>query len=288
MKTLIVDKKAESVRLSASKLMTKNHTIPSKLIDLLIVTQDVEIKAKDILNISHEKIPILYISKDNRKMALTLPLMSKNSDLKVQQYEALHNRVYFAREFLEKKFTTHQQELEHFDVTLDISQELGALQRADSVDSLMGVEGSFARRYFKHYFALFERKLTKGYRSKNPPQDPVNAILSYVYTICYYTLTAKLSMRGFDASISYLHTPFRDHFALSSDIMETQRAAINTFVAKLFLNNYLNIEDFTFKGGVYLKNEARRNLWTHLKPFMDRLNKESNKSIAKLKSDISF
>jgi CRISPR-associated protein Cas1 len=151
----------------------------------------------------------------------------------------------------------------------------------------MGIEGAFARNYFKHYFSMFERKLSKGFRSKNPPQDPVNAMLSFVYMLTYHNITAKLYMRGFDPSISYLHTPFRNHFALSSDIMETLRADINIFVANLFLNNTLTTSDFTNKGGVYLKYTSRINLWKILKPFMNKINKKVNKQIIKLKKEIS-
>jgi CRISPR-associated protein Cas1 len=150
----------------------------------------------------------------------------------------------------------------------------------------MGIEGAFARRYFGHYFSMFDRKLTKGYRSKNPPLDPVNSILSYIYTLAYNSITAKLYMRGFDPSISYLHTPFRSHFALSSDILETLRADINIFVANLFLDKQITIDNFTNKSGVYLKYDSRRNLWRTLKPFMDTLNKKLNKQIAILKKEL--
>lgn len=285
MKSLIIDKQT-SVELKNSKICTPNHTIPLALIDLLILTQDTTITPANIIKISNENIPILYLSRDSKRFALTLPAISKNSELKIMQYRALSHNIEIAKQLLHQKFLTHQASLNHYDMDIDITNELTNLALAKDIDTMMGVEGSFARRYFGHYFSLFERKLTKGYRSKNPPLDPINATLSYIYTLGYNTITAKLYMRGFDPSISYLHIPFRSHYALSSDLMELFRADINDFVADLFLQQILTIEDFSNKGGIYLKQEPRRQLWKHIKPFMDTLNPKLNKAIANLKKQI--
>lgn len=203
------------------------------------------------------------------------------------QYKALSNNVEIAKRLIYEKFTSHKKSLEDFDIYVDITHEITTLALAKDIESIMGIEGAFARRYFGHYFSMFEHKLTKGNRSKNPPQDPVNAILSFIYMLNYNSITAKLYMKGFDPSISYLHTPFRNHYALSSDIMETIRADINTFVARLFLKNKLTTDDFSFKGGVYLRYESRRELWRTLKEFMNTINKKIDKQISKLKKEIS-
>ena len=286
MKSVIIDKNEEKIELKGEKVYTKNHTIPTKLIDILILTESVSISPKTIINISNKNIPLLYLSKDSKKFALTLPAISKNSELKVMQYKALNQNIDISKRLIYEKFIAHQKSLKEFDIVIDISNETASLALAKDVDSIMGCEGAFARRYFGHYFSIFERKLTKGYRSKNPPQDPVNALLSYIYTLAYYSITAKLYMRGFDPSISYLHTPFRNHFALSSDLLEPLRADINNFVARLFLNQNLTTDDFTNKGGVYLKYNSRINLWKILKPFMNELNKKVNKQIIILKKEI--
>lgn len=283
MKSLIVDTKNEKVEYANGKIRTNNHTVPTKFLDLLIITEGVAFSPKTMLNITNENIPLLLISKDSKKMALTLPAIAKNADLKIMQYRALSNNLPIAKYLLSQKFLTHKASLEEFDIVIDIADVLEKLSNATSTDELMGIEGAFARRYFRHYFALFKRNLTKGYRSKNPPLDPVNAVLSYIYTLGYNTLSAKLYMRGFDPSISYLHTPFRSHYALSSDLLEPLRAEINTYVAKLFLEEQLTTDDFTNKGGIYLKYESRRRLWTTLAPFMKEQNKAINKHIAEMK-----
>jgi len=286
MKSIIIDKNDEKVEIKSQKLYTKKHTIPLKLIDLLILTETIEITPKTILNITSYDIPILFLSKDSKKIALTLPAISKNSELKAIQYKALEKNIIIAKRLIYEKILTHKDSLKEFDIDISVEDELAKLALCQTTDEIMGVEGAFARKYFGHYFSLFERRLTKGYRSKNPPLDPINATLSYIYTLTYNSITAKLYMRGFEPSISYLHTPFRNHFALSSDIMEPLRAKINNFVAKLFLDKILTTDDFTNKNGVYLKYNSRTRLWSELKPFMDKLNKKLNKQIIQLKKDI--
>lgn len=60
MNSLIIDKENMSVQIKGAKLYTSNHTIPLKLIDILIVAQSIQIDAKTIINLANENIPILY------------------------------------------------------------------------------------------------------------------------------------------------------------------------------------------------------------------------------------
>jgi len=283
MKLLIIDNANESVSIQGEKIRTSHHSIPLKLVEMVVVHEQVEIGGKSIIAITNKDIPILFLGKDSKKMALTLPIVAKNGDMKMKQYHALENRLEIGKFLIGEKITTHQASLTLLGKTMTLDAELMSVAKAMSIDELMGVEGAFARRYFGVYFSLFEPTITKGHRSKNPPLDPVNAMMSYVYMLFYHIITARLTMQGFDASIGYLHTPFRSHFALSSDIMETIRGAINTFVAKLFMEGQLNSSDFTSKGGVYLKYESRRKLWILLSPFIEEQNKTIRQHITTIK-----
>lgn len=126
----------------------------------------------------------------------------------------------------------------------------------------------------------------KSKRSKQPPQDPVNAVLSYWYALYHNIITAKLLSYGFEPSIGYLHKPFREHNALSSDIMEFFRAEINEAVMHLFKNNILEIEDFSKKGGVYLRFEGRKKVWSHFLALCEVLKPKLDEELANLKKGI--
>jgi len=99
-------------------------------------------------------------------------------------------------------------------------------------------------------------------------------------------LTTKLYMVGFEPSISYLHTPYRSHYALSSDFMELFRAYINEKVLEWFNDGLLVVEDFKLKNGVYLRYESRKKIWSEVMALMHHISTESDKEISLIRTAI--
>lgn len=288
MKLVIIDRAAVKLEVKREQLFIDAQGVPLRLIEMLVLKDDVEVNIKDILKLSKEGIATMYLAKNNKDMALTLPLFSKNSELKVLQYEALtKQRLVLAKYFLEEKTTRHSVHLKSLSVQIDGQAWKDKITQAKSVEILLGIEGSFSRLYFEQYFKLFEPAVHKAKRSRQPALDPVNAMLNYCYTMTYNILTAKLYMAGFDPSISYLHTPFRSHYALSSDMMELFRAKLNAQVLAWFHDKALGMEDFSIKQGVWLRYESRKRLWKDLKILLQDISKEADKEIALLRVAIS-
>jgi CRISPR-associated protein Cas1 len=223
---------------------------------------------------------VLIVSENSRNFSLTLPHMPKNGEQKIQQYNSLQNRLGFAKYFLGKKITTHHCHLKRLGRIEDLEMWKKKVDSAESIPELLGIEGSFAALYFRYYFQQFPKVLHKGKRSKHPPLDPVNAVLSYFYTYVYHIITSKLHQAGFDPALGYLHEPFRSHNSLSSDFLELYRVQINEKVAEWFLDKMLTTDDFSVKNGVYLKYNGRKKLWPVLSEFSAALNVEINKEIS--------
>lgn len=155
MNTLIIDKENQKIELKGAKVYTKEHAVPLKLIDLLILTQNALITPKAIVELTNENIPLLFLSNDSKKFALTLPAIAKNADLKVLQYKALSKNAIIAKALLCEKFTTHKNSLEAYDIYINIDEELEALSSAQTIESMMGVEGGFAKKIFFTLFCSF-------------------------------------------------------------------------------------------------------------------------------------
>ena len=287
MKTVIIDKPEVKLEVQKSQLYVDGQGIPLRLIEMLIIRHDVTMSSKIMLKLSKEGIALIVVSKNNEDISLTLPQFSKNSEIKMEQYAALDHRLGMAKYFVDEKLRRHIKHLNTIGVNTEESIWKERFDQADSIEKLLGVEGSFSRYYFKHYFALFAPTLHKGKRSKRPALDPVNAMLSYCYSLVYNLLTAKLYMTGFEPSISYLHTPFRSHYALSSDFMELFRAQINEKVVEWFHDGLLLAEDFKMKNGVYLKYESRKKLWPEIKSLMNQIAFEADKEISLIRTAIS-
>lgn len=118
-------------------------------------------------------------------------------------------------------------------------------ERAESLASLLGIEGAAAARYFGSFGALlrppggdahsFSFDFAK--RERRPPPDPVNALLSFAYSLLTRTLHVTLSGVGFDSYRGYYHQPRYGRPALALDFMEPFRPVIADSVVLQVINN---------------------------------------------------
>jgi CRISPR-associated protein Cas1 len=286
MKIAVIDKKDITLTLEKSAIKYEEHTIPFRLMDILILNHRATLHTKDILKLTKEGISILIVSYNNTNFSLIQSANTKGADLKLAQYHSLSKGLSFAKYFIEHKLRSHQEQLNANGIEIGIDKELQQLKNATSKEEIMGIEGSFARAYFKHFFALFPKQMHKNKRSKRPPQDPVNALLSYWYALYYQMITIKLLSYGFEPAMGYLHTPFRSHNALASDLLELFRAPINQAVLGVFKQNLLSLEDFSKKKGVYLKYEGRKKIWQPFVALVKVLNPKLDKEIARMKKEV--
>jgi len=107
-------------------------------------------------------------------------------------------------------------------------ESLNARRNVDglTVDSLRGVEGDCARAYFgvfDHLILVNKNDFTFRGRSRRPPLDRVNALLSFAYTLLVHDLTAALESVGLDPCVGFLHVDRPGRPGLALDLMEELR-----------------------------------------------------------------
>ena len=146
--------------------------------------------------------------------------------------------------------------------------------QADTVmGRLMGIEGAAAAAYFPAYGALFNSEWEDIFtgRSKRPPRDPINALLSYGYVLLTTQASAAAQIVGFDPYVGFLHSTTYGKPALPLDIIEMFRAPIVDSVVLTMLNNrMLSPDDFEETLGSWrMSDDARR---TFLQAFEERMN----------------
>ncbi len=284
MNRVIVDK-TSYLNIKNSVLILENDIkIPLKSIDFLILTYKADITLKDLSKLAKNDIAILVVTTNPKEFIHIQKKYIKNAHLKQSQYLALDKRLEIAKFILKTKIEKSYETLQHFKLNFEKNRILKELKKANDLQTLLGIEGSLAKEYFKYYFSMFPKTIAKGQRSKNPPLDPVNALLSYIYTIYYFEISTWLNFYGFEPLIGYLHTSFREHMALSSDILEFFRADIDRFVAYQFIEKNLTISDFSkSKSGVYLTQNGRKKLWTQLKSFLEEQETSIKEQIAKMR-----
>jgi CRISPR-associated protein Cas1 len=145
------------------------------------------------------------------------------------------------------------------------------LQRAagcGGLEFLRGVEGEAARRYYGVFDNLIvESKAEFQFsgRSRRPPRDPVNAVLSFLYTMLAHDCTAALETVGLDPQVGFLHRERPGRPSLALDLMEELRPyLVDRLTLTLINNRQIDSKAFTFKesGGVLMNDELRKNIIT--------------------------
>jgi CRISPR-associated protein Cas1 len=121
---------------------------------------------------------------------------------------------------------------------------------------IMGIEGSGARDYFQTLQLILPQELGFTGRERRPPVDPLNACLSYGYTILYGDILIGIASAGLEPFAGFLHADRSGKPALALDLIEEFRqVVIDRLILKLFIRKILTLSDFTEEGGRYLFNE---------------------------------
>jgi len=111
-----------------------------------------------------------------------------------------------------------------------IRSHLRSVERASSLETLRGIEGSCARQYFGVLPELLlpgvPDELRPDGRTRRPPRDRFNAILSFAYALLYRSVTQAVLAVGLEPSLGFFHTPRSTGEPLTLDLMELFRVTI--------------------------------------------------------------
>ena len=144
--------------------------------------------------------------------------------------------------------------------------------KAESEESLYGTEGAGAACYFEAFSdCLRHPDFQFMGRSRRPPGNPVNALLSFGYQVIWNHLLSLIEVQGLDPYQGCLHQGSERHPALASDLVEEFRAPIVDSLVLQLINNRMIDAQKNFEsrdGGCFLNESGRRIL---LKAFVQRM-----------------
>lgn len=136
--------------------------------------------------------------------------------------------------------------------------------RGASVDAVRGHEGVAGQAYFGVFDAMIVGDRTAfqfAGRSRRPPRDRVNALLSFVYALLRHDIESALETVGLDPAVGFLHTDRPGRPSLALDLMEELRSVLaDRLVLTLINRRQVRVEGFTEQegGGILLEEETRR------------------------------
>ncbi|MCY4484391.1 MAG: CRISPR-associated endonuclease Cas1 [Spirochaetaceae bacterium] len=204
----------------------------------------------------------------------------KNVELRTAQYRASFDEdtcLRFAKDLVRAKIMNSRTLLRRnwkgpdssHDTMIELRDDSRRAARARSLSVLLGVEGTGAARYFRAFPSMISEGLRAGgaafdfeKRNRRPPTDPVNALLSFAYSLLVRAWTVTLAAVGFDPFRGLYHQPRYGRPALALDLMEPFRPLIaDSVVVQVINNGEVQPADFrTAAGSVALTAGGRRSL----------------------------
>lgn len=180
---------------------------------------------------------------------------------------AIFGKIYNARWSIERTRRDHRMRIDDEKLGAasgQLKNLLPAVAAETSLESLRGLEGTAAAAYFGVLDDMILQRKDEFYfhnRSRRPPLDPVNAMLSFAYSLLEHDCSSALESVGLDAYVGFLHRDRPGRSSLALDLMEELRPCIaDRFVLTLINNRIIAPAEFDKResGSVLLKDEGRR------------------------------
>ncbi len=270
-------------------------TLPINDIDSIYVFGELDINTKAINYLSQYDIPIHFFNYYGFYSGSFLPRKKNISGSllveQVRHYLDREKRHYLSVSFIEgavhhilrnlRKNSIEEKEYE------DIQNELlPKIFKSSSSEELMAIEGNIRDRYYQLFNKIINNKdffIEK--REKRPPDNPINALISFGNSIMYNTVLTEIYRTQLDPTISYLHSPQEKRFSLSLDLAEIFKPfIIDPLIFSLINTGQITVKDFDRDLNFAYLNESGRKKF--LRAYEERLAKTIKHR--KLKRKVSY
>lgn len=183
----------------------------------------------------------------------------------------IFGKVYNSRWVLERTLRDHAMRVEADKikaVSFQLANQLETIAACKDLDRLRGIEGELSARYFSVFDELIlnqKNHFSFDGRNRRPPTDPVNAMLSFSYTLLAHDCVSALESVGLDAYVGFMHRDRPGRESLALDLMEELRSAFaDRFVLTLINTREIQSKHFQRQAGgvILLTDEGRKTLLT--------------------------
>ncbi|MGC9152057.1 MAG: type I-B CRISPR-associated endonuclease Cas1b [Microbacter sp.] len=197
-------------------------------------------------------------------------------------YQDKKKRIVIARKLIEGAAFNMVKNLKYYDkrgrdlepLLQTIEGYGNHLDSAGAVDELMGLEGNIRQTYYEA-FELIINDFTMGNRIKQPPNNEINALISFGNMMCYSQCLRAIHQTQLNPTISYLHTPGERRFSLALDISEIFKPIlVDRVIFKVLNKKEIQEKHFDKKLNKCLLNDAGKKIF--IKAFEERLSETIN------------
>lgn len=240
--------------------------VPLIKVDGVVVLGRATISPAALIELLERKIPLSFLTGTGRFLGKLEPPMTKNIFVRSAQWQAGDDSpqaIHVVRGFIRGKLKNYRNSLmrtqreakDPNSATVTklaegirrLEQVIAPINTTDTVDALRGLEGAGSAAYFGCFQHLIRGEgFSFTTRQKRPPTDPVNALLSFGYSLLRHDIESALNIVGFDPYLGYLHTQRYGRPSLALDVMEEFRPLIvDAMVVSAINRRSLTPADFT-------------------------------------------
>lgn len=136
------------------------------------------------------------------------------------------------------------------------------IRNCKDVQELMGIEGNIRKNYYSSWNIIINQDIAFEKRVKNPPDNAINSLISYVNTIIYTRVLSEIYKTQLNPTISYLHEPSERRFSLCLDVSEIFKPIIaDRLIFSMLNKNQITEKDFEEGlNFLYIKDNARKEI----------------------------
>lgn len=183
-----------------------------------------------------------------------------------EHYSNKYKRMFLAYHFLHGAVHHMLRNLRrHKEKTADkiaaIETISNELQNANDIASMMGREGQIRQIYYQAFNDIIKYDFFLEKREKQPPRDPINALISFGNTLLYRVILSEIYKTPLNPTISYLHEPSTKRFSLCLDIAEIFKPLlVDPLIFSLINKRTITKKHFDFLEGeiCYLNEEGKK------------------------------
>ena len=280
-------KKGGTVQVTKDEMVLKE--IPMTAIDQVILIGVVNISTQLLHEFLKRNISVHFGNGYGKELGWLNPVHNKNSLLRIQQVKATEDQdksLALAKAMITGKLQNMRTLLMRYhrsDKKQELEESIEQIQKmikkiptAANKNELLGYEGLGSRYYFGTFNVLIKSEDHAFYfkgREKRPPKDPINAMLSYGYSLLTNEVVNELIRVGLDPYIGFLHSNVYGRPALALDLMEEFRSIIVDSTVLTMINKGMIEQDY-FDSTLtmcYLNEKGRKAL---VQSYKTRMNQE--------------
>ncbi|MBK1654873.1 CRISPR-associated endonuclease Cas1 [Allochromatium vinosum] len=210
------------------------HRVGVESIKQILVTADLYLSSRLIDSCLAAGVSLVILPGRQREPARHLfPQAEGALWVRLAQYAAYldeQQRLALAQDFVTRKIESQAECLRQRGLHLPMEQFLSSVRKAPDIPGLLGVEGASTARYFNHWSTLLDPDWGFQGRSRRPPRDPVNALMSLGYTLICHAVGRLAARDGFETALGFLHAPASGRPSLALDLIEPLRPWVDEWV----------------------------------------------------------